>query len=68
MQRLFEYAAFLTVKEDADGQVTDPARILIEPTTIIAESEEQVRVIASREIPDEVMPVLERVTLVVRPF
>lgn len=68
MKRLFEYAILLQEKLDADEEVVEEAKILVEPKWVLAESVEHVNIVAAREIPDEHVDKLDRVTLVVRPF
>lgn len=66
--QLYQYAVLLQPKEDADGNETDPGAVLVEPTTVLAQSTGQVNIIASRAIPEANVNDLERLTLVVRPF
>ena len=68
MKQLYEYAILLQEKRDKDGEVTQEAEVLVDPTTVLASDEAQATVIAGREIPEEYMDRLERVTLAVRPF
>jgi hypothetical protein len=68
MKTLFEYAILLQEKENDDGKVVEEATILVEPKWILSESVDHVNIIASREIPEEHLKELDRVTLVVRPF
>lgn len=68
MKQLYEYAVILQEKTDKDGEVTDEARVLVEPTTLLASEISEVNIVASRQIPEDQIGNLERVTIVVRPF
>lgn len=68
MLKLYEYAVILQPKEDKDGIVTDPGKLVVDPTTVLAEDDQQASLLAGRAIPEENMGDLERLTLVVRPF
>ena len=65
---LFEYAVLLQEKENSDGEIVDPAAIVIEPTTVLARDPGQAELLAARSIPEEYMDRLDRLQLVVRPF
>jgi len=65
---LYEFAIVLQPKEDKDGNVSDPAKVLVMPTTVLASSPENATLMAAKQIPDENMDDLDRVTVVVRPF
>ena len=66
--KLFEYAVFKDEKLDKDGQVVDPAIVLVQPTTILAKDDKQVGLRAAKNIPDDQMDDLDRIQVVVRPF
>jgi len=67
--RLYEYAVILNEKRDKEGEITDPARIVVDPTTILATDEAQAQLLAGRAIPDEYVDgKLDRLVVVVRPF
>lgn len=68
MAKLFEYAVFKDEKVDKDGNVVDPATILVTPTTITAKDDKQVGMMAARAIGEEHMDDLDRIQIVVRPF
>ena len=65
---LFEFAIILQPKEDKDGNVTEQGKVLVIPTTVLASSAENATLMAAKQIPDEQMDDLDRVTVVVRPF
>ena len=65
---VFEYLVFKKEERDTHGKVTSPATVIVDRKTILAKSEEQVRVIAAREIPDEHMDKLDLIVVAVRPF
>jgi hypothetical protein len=64
---LYEYAIILQSKTDKDGEVTQKARLL-KRGEILADDEQRATILVSREIPEEHLEDLERVTLAVRPF
>jgi hypothetical protein len=68
--KLYEYAVILDEKLDKDGEVSDPASVVVEVNTILARDEEQARLIAARAIPDEFVSdgKIDRLVVVVRPF
>ena len=68
MLKLYEYAVILQPKQDKDGEFTDPGKLIVAPTAVLAEDESQAQLLAGRAIPEENMFDLERLTLVVRPF
>jgi hypothetical protein len=64
----YEYLVFKQEKRDKDGEVTDPAAIVVDRQTILAKSEDQARIIATKAIPDEHMAAVDRLVVVLRPF
>jgi len=64
---LFQYAAILqpTKKEEETGE---EAKIIIEPTTILAKDEKVVTMKVVRKIPPEYESKLEHIDIVIRPF
>lgn len=70
MAVLYEYAVILNEKRDKDGEETEPAEIVVKPTTIVAKDEQQAQMLAARAIPEEMISngKLDRLMVVVRPF
>lgn len=69
--KLFEYAVLYhpkPTKEQNDRGETPKSEVLIQPTSALAISPEQVSVLASRAIPETHVDKLEDVEIVVRPF
>lgn len=66
--RLYEYAVIRQGLVNKDGQVTEKAELIVEPTRVLADNEEQATLLAGRAIPDEHLDDLQRISLVVRPF
>lgn len=67
--QLYEYAVICNEKRDKDGDVIEPAVIVVEPVTVLATDAAQAQMIAARAIPDEYMDgKLDRLEVVVRPF
>lgn len=68
MALLFEYAVILDEKRDKDGDVTQAAELLVEPTHLLATNQAQAEMIAARAIPEIHLDNLDRIKVVVRPF
>ena len=66
--KLYEYAVILDEKRNKDDEITDDSRIVVEPTTVLAKNDEQAQLLAARSIPEEHLPKLDRLQVVVRPF
>jgi hypothetical protein len=68
--QLYEYAVLLNEKVDKDGEVTEPADIVVKPTTVLARDEGQAQLLAARAIPAELVDngKLDRLVVVLRPF
>jgi len=65
---IYEYAVILQPKYDKDDNEVEAGKIVVEPTTILAKSDEKVAMIAARAIPDDAISEIDRLTVVVRPF
>jgi len=63
MSKLFEYAIIYTPDD-----VTEEAKLLVEPTTVLAKSSNEVNIIASRAVPESFLAKLDQVEIAVRPF
>lgn len=61
--RLFEFAAYFIPTEKGEK-----AAIVVPPTTVLAKTEDQAKVLAGRAIPEAYADQLDKVTIVVRPF
>lgn len=66
--KLFEYAVLLHPENDKDGKPIGKTTQLKTPTTLLAKDEQQVGMMAAREVPQEHIEHLDRVEIVVRPF
>ena len=70
--KLFEYAVLYHPKEkkNAAGEVVEEKKseIVVNPTTVLASSEQEVDMLAARSIPDGLTDKLECVEVLVRPF
>lgn len=64
--RLFEIAALWHADEDAENP--ERSKIIVDPQTILADSDQSAFMMAARLIPDEFTSQLEQVEVVVRPF
>ena len=65
---LFTYAIILDETTDKDGNIVEAAKILKDPTHVLAGSEKEVSILASRQIPDEYIGKLDKVNVAIRPF
>jgi len=68
--KLYEYAVIRDEKEDRDGEVVQEAKIVVEPTAVLARDDAQAQLLAARSIPEEEITNgnLDRISVVVRPF
>lgn len=68
--KLYEYAVIRDEKEDRDGEVVQEAKIVVEPTAVLARDDAQAQLLAARSIPEEEIKNgnLDRIAVVVRPF
>lgn len=66
---LFVYAVFKTeLRDSINGNITDPAVLLVPPTPVVAYTEDQARAVASRAIPENETEDMSRIVVLVRPF
>lgn len=65
---LFEYAVIKEEKTDKDGEVVEPAVVVVPVTQILAENESQAQMVAARAIPEDHIGDLGRITVAMRPF
>lgn len=66
--KLFQFAIIKNEKTDRDGEVVEPASLLVPITAVMARDQEQATLMAGRAIPDTELDNLDRLTVVVRPF
>lgn len=66
--KLFEYSVIKQALLDRDDVVTDPAAVLVTPTTVLANDLAEATTYASRAIPEEEMGNIERIEILVRSF
>jgi hypothetical protein len=69
--RLFTYAVLYhpkVVKDTAGNEIQEKSSILAGPTSIVATTDAEVQIIASRSIPDNYLDKLEQIEIVVRPL
>ncbi len=68
--KLFEYAVLFKPNNEDKGK-DDPkekVEILVDKTSVLASSPEEVSIVAAREIPDAYVERLDEVEIIVRPF
>ena len=66
--KLYQFAVILQPKYNKDDELVEEGKLVVEPTTVLAESDEQATLLAGRAIPEEHIGRLDRLTLAVRPF
>ena len=66
--KLYTYAVIKNERTDKDGETTEPAKIVVTPTTILARDDAQANLMAARAIPDTELDDVDRLVIVVRPF
>jgi hypothetical protein len=66
--KLFEYAIIQQPKKDTHGKIIEQGGILVGVSTILAQDETHVQMVAAREVPEDAMDELDRLEVVVRPF
>jgi hypothetical protein len=65
--RLFQYVVYHN-PDNKKRDVPEKPRIIVDITTVLAASEQQAGILASREIPEDYMDDLEEVVVAIRPF
>ena len=70
MAQMYEYAVICNEKVDKDGEVVEPAEIIVPRTEVLARDEGQAQMLAARAIPEEFVSngKFDRLMVVVRPF
>lgn len=66
--RIFEFAAVYLPKEREGEKQSDQAKIIVQPTTVLAKDEKQAAMLAARALPEDYVGKLESVEIAVRPF
>lgn len=69
--KIFEYALIhhgKKTKKDEDGGTAPKHTILKGVTQVLAKDEDQARIMAARQIPDEYMDKLDEIEVAIRPF
>jgi hypothetical protein len=69
--KLYTYAVLYhpkVMKDAAGNEIQEKSSILVSPTTIIATSDEEIKIVASRSIPETHLDKLEQTEIVVRPL
>lgn len=65
--KIFQYAAVYLPKTERKDSV-EKAKIIVEPTNVLAKDEKQAAMLAARAIPEEYLSKLDQVDIIVRPF
>ena len=66
--KLFQYAVLKHPKKTKDTETTEKTEILIQPTMILEENEQNVGFKAIRNLKEEDMEDLDRIEILVAPF
>ncbi len=71
-KRLFQYAVLWHPKEKTNNNTTtipeETSKIITELTTVLAQDEKSVGILAAKKIPDEYNDSLDQIEILVRPF
>lgn len=65
---VYQYVVVLQAATDTNGNITEKAQIIVEPTTVLASDADQAAMLAARAIPDEYMDRIARISVACRPF
>lgn len=65
--KIFQYAAIYVPKSERKDSA-DTAKIIVEPTNVLAKDDKQAAMLAARAIPEEYLSKLDQVDIIVRPF
>ncbi len=65
--KLYEFVALYHPKKEK-GKDRQKSKLIVDVQRVIADTEDEVKIIAARAIPDEYTNKLDRVELAVRPF
>ena len=70
MSKLFEYAVVYHPKpKKVDGvEHREKSQLLVPMTSVLADSDKEVAIVASRQIPEEYLDKLAQVEILIRPF
>jgi hypothetical protein len=68
--KLFDYAVLYhpKPKKVEDEEVREPSKLIVEPDTLLAGSQEEAVILIARQIPDEYLDKLPDVEIAIRPF
>ena len=70
-KKLFQYAVLWHPKEHKTGDTAtsgETSKIVTELTTVLAQDEKSVGILAAKKIPDEYNECLDQIEIIVRPF
>lgn len=65
--KIYEYYIFLNPKKE-EGKPEEKAKVLVDRTAVLATSEKQAGILASRSIPEEYIDRLGEIEVALRPF
>jgi hypothetical protein len=66
--RIFEYAVIFHPKKKQKDEEVKKSKLIVDVTRVIAGNQEEVVILAAREIPEEYLDALDEVEIAVRPF
>ena len=66
--KIFEFAAIYIPEENEGEKQSEKAKIIVQPTTVLAKDEKQAAMLAARALPEEYVNKLDCVEIAVRPF
>jgi hypothetical protein len=66
--RIFEYAVIYHPRKKSKDEEVKRSEMIVEVTRVIATSDQEVVILASRKIPDTYLDKLDEIEIAVRPF
>ena len=69
MAKLYEFAVLFNPPKTVNGQDnTDKPKVIVQPQTLLADSDSEAQIKAARAIPEEFIDRLDQVEIALRPF
>lgn len=66
--KLFQYAVIYQPKKQESGKIPEKAKLIVEPTTVLAADLAAASMLAARAIPESYSDCLDECEVAVRPF
>lgn len=68
MAQIFEYAVVFQPKNEDETKEREKPKLVVDVTRVLASSQQEVTILASRSIPADYLDRLDEVEIAVRPF